>query len=169
MRPPLVCAHGGDTIRHPPNTVEALRAAVELGADCVEVDVARTKDNRLVAMHKRDLERLAGQPGVQVGAWGLHCAAPRRAAPRRAAPRCAEGAMHQRRAGWQQPGAAAGALTGACARRTRATPRQALCRLRAGSRGGTGAQPGAAGPRRLRQPSPPPLPSPRPAPCSAGT
>lgn len=36
-RPPLVCAHGGDVAAAPPNTARAFAAAIEAGADCVEV------------------------------------------------------------------------------------------------------------------------------------
>jgi len=67
---PLVCAHGtvGSTDwdesskgpRPLPNTVPALVAAVASGHACVEVDVSRTKDGHLVALHSRELRRLSG-------------------------------------------------------------------------------------------------------------
>ena len=41
-----------------PNTVPALTAAVAAGHKCVEVDVSRTKDGHLVALHSRELKRL---------------------------------------------------------------------------------------------------------------
>jgi hypothetical protein len=36
-RPPVICAHGGDTTRSPPNTPDSFQAAIDGGADCVEV------------------------------------------------------------------------------------------------------------------------------------
>ena len=66
---PLVCAHGtvgsvdwNDASRGGPrplpNTVPALEAAVAAGHACIEVDVSRTKDGHLVALHSRELKRL---------------------------------------------------------------------------------------------------------------
>jgi len=57
-RAPFICAHGGDTSKHPPNTAAAIAAAIANGADCIELDAATTRDGRLVAMHVRDLHRL---------------------------------------------------------------------------------------------------------------
>ncbi len=55
-RPPIVCAHGGaSSAAAPPNTAEAFLAALRLGADCVEVDAARTRDGHLVVLHVREL------------------------------------------------------------------------------------------------------------------
>jgi glycerophosphoryl diester phosphodiesterase len=58
IRRPLVCAHGGDLEFAAPNTLAAFQAALEAGADCVEVDVSMTKDGQLVAVHDRDLAAL---------------------------------------------------------------------------------------------------------------
>lgn len=66
---PLVCAHGAvgsadwddakrGGPRPLPNTVPALSAVVAAGHECVEVDVSRTKDGHLVALHSRELKRL---------------------------------------------------------------------------------------------------------------
>lgn len=67
-RTPFVCAHGGDATRAPPNTAAAFQAAVNLGADCVEIDAARTKDGELVVLHVRELSQLLpeGSTGLQV-------------------------------------------------------------------------------------------------------
>ncbi|MEW5309170.1 MAG: hypothetical protein WDW38_001075 [Sanguina aurantia] len=68
-RPPLVCAHGGDTETAPPNTARSFHAAIAGGADCVEIDAARTKDGKLVVLHVRELAQLLGAkatPRVQV-------------------------------------------------------------------------------------------------------
>lgn len=66
---PLVCAHGAvgsadwddakrGGPRPLPNTVPALAAVVAAGHECVELDVSRTKDGHLVALHSRELRRL---------------------------------------------------------------------------------------------------------------
>jgi glycerophosphoryl diester phosphodiesterase len=47
----LVLAHRGANRRAPENTVEAFRAAIELGADGVELDVHATVDGHLVVRH----------------------------------------------------------------------------------------------------------------------
>lgn len=53
----LTIAHRGARQVAPENTLAAIRAGVERGADMVEVDVQRTKDGRLVLLHDRDLVR----------------------------------------------------------------------------------------------------------------
>jgi len=57
-RPPMVCAHGGDSSDAPPNTADSFRAAIDAGADCVEIDAARTRDGHLVVLHVRELQHL---------------------------------------------------------------------------------------------------------------
>ena len=55
---PVVCAHGGDVVRGSgkrANTREALERAASASYSCVEIDVARTRDGALVAMHARDM------------------------------------------------------------------------------------------------------------------
>src|SRR5262245_52532475 len=49
--PVVVIAHRGEHLRHPENTLSAFRAAIEIGADYIEVDVRTTSDGRLVLMH----------------------------------------------------------------------------------------------------------------------
>ena len=49
--PPLVIAHRGASAAHPENTVAAFRGAAALGADWVELDVRRTRDEVLVVHH----------------------------------------------------------------------------------------------------------------------
>lgn len=67
-RPPFLCAHGGDTAIHPPNTAAAIAAAAAAGADCLELDVATTADGQLISMHARDLGRLlAVRPQAATG------------------------------------------------------------------------------------------------------
>jgi glycerophosphoryl diester phosphodiesterase len=54
----LSIAHRGDPHRHLENTIPAVAAAVEQGADLVEVDVALTRDGTVVLVHDRTLTRL---------------------------------------------------------------------------------------------------------------
>lgn len=51
--PPLVCAHGGDSSRAAPNTMDAYRLAVHSRVDCIEIDVSRSLDTTLFALHDR--------------------------------------------------------------------------------------------------------------------
>jgi glycerophosphoryl diester phosphodiesterase len=50
-RDPLVVAHRGAWSAAPQNSLAALEAAIALGCDMVELDVRRTRDGRLVAIH----------------------------------------------------------------------------------------------------------------------
>jgi glycerophosphoryl diester phosphodiesterase len=54
---PLVVAHRGASAQAPENTLAAVRRAVALGVDMVEVDVQRTRDGALVLMHDASLVR----------------------------------------------------------------------------------------------------------------
>lgn len=59
---PLVCAHGGETTdgRSLANTAPAYRAALANAAvTCIEVDVSRTRDSTLVALHTRQLLQIS--------------------------------------------------------------------------------------------------------------
>jgi glycerophosphoryl diester phosphodiesterase len=57
---PIVVAHRGDPIAHRENTLEAFAAAVEIGADMIELDVRRSADGRAVVLHDATLDRLWG-------------------------------------------------------------------------------------------------------------
>ncbi|RZC49086.1 hypothetical protein C5167_017515 [Papaver somniferum] len=65
--PPLVCAHGGDPTKAFPNTVSAYRSALSSQVDCIEVDVSRSSDGILFALHDRDLQRISGNETAKVG------------------------------------------------------------------------------------------------------
>ena len=56
MSRPLVIGHRGFAGRYPENTVEAVAAAVQLGADGVEVDVRPTAEGVWVCHHDRTRE-----------------------------------------------------------------------------------------------------------------
>ena len=56
-----ILGHAGESLlksksKNPPNTVESVRRAIELGADGVEIDVQMTSDGLLVAYHDGFLE-----------------------------------------------------------------------------------------------------------------
>ncbi|KAL6782220.1 hypothetical protein ACKKBG_A05980 [Auxenochlorella protothecoides x Auxenochlorella symbiontica] len=67
--PPLVCGHGGDSSDAPPNSARAFQTALQDNVPCMEVDVARTKDGRLVVLHARELAALTGTSGKQVSEY----------------------------------------------------------------------------------------------------
>jgi len=58
-----IFAHRGASIRCPENTLEAFSAAVELGADGIELDVHLTKDGEIVVAHDERLERVSNGTG----------------------------------------------------------------------------------------------------------
>ncbi|GJN28250.1 hypothetical protein PR202_gb16354 [Eleusine coracana subsp. coracana] len=51
--PPMVCAHGGDSTNAFPNSMEAFQMALDSRVDCIEVDVSRSSDGVLFALHDR--------------------------------------------------------------------------------------------------------------------
>lgn len=56
---PAIFAHRGARLEFPENTMSAFRAAYDLGADGIELDLQRTADGVLVICHDENLERLA--------------------------------------------------------------------------------------------------------------
>jgi len=56
----LVIAHRGWSARYPENTLPAIRAAIRLGVDMVEIDVQETRDGELVVFHDYRLDRIYG-------------------------------------------------------------------------------------------------------------
>nr|XP_043617160.1 glycerophosphodiester phosphodiesterase GDPD4 [Erigeron canadensis] len=65
--PPLVCAHGGDSSNAFPNTMAAYHIALRSQVDCIEIDVSRSADGVLFALHDRDLQRISGNSSTKVG------------------------------------------------------------------------------------------------------
>jgi glycerophosphoryl diester phosphodiesterase len=63
MSRPLIIAHRGFSSRYVENTLPAIRAALRLGVDYVEVDVRESRDGRLVVFHDERLDRICGVPG----------------------------------------------------------------------------------------------------------
>jgi len=56
---PRVMAHRGASGEYPENTMPAFRAALEAGADYIELDVHCTRDGEVVVVHDEDLSRVA--------------------------------------------------------------------------------------------------------------
>lgn len=57
------CAHRGDMKNFPENTIPALESAVRKGAHMIELDVALTKDGKLVLMHDDTVDRTTDGTG----------------------------------------------------------------------------------------------------------
>jgi glycerophosphoryl diester phosphodiesterase len=62
----VAIAHRGEPVGHRENTLPAFAAAVASGADMVEIDLRRTRDEVIVVLHDQTLERLWGL-GVSAG------------------------------------------------------------------------------------------------------
>lgn len=59
-----VCAHRGANETHPENTITAFVEAVRLGAQMVEFDVRMTKDDKLVVIHDKSVDRTTNGTGL---------------------------------------------------------------------------------------------------------
>lgn len=64
---PLVGAHRGASVRAPENTLAAFRAALEDGAEIVELDAHLTRDGELAVIHDSDTRRVTGVAGAVAG------------------------------------------------------------------------------------------------------
>jgi glycerophosphoryl diester phosphodiesterase len=60
--PPRAIAHRGEPVGHRENTLAAVAAALQLGADLVEIDVQVTADGAVVLLHDDTLGRLWDVP-----------------------------------------------------------------------------------------------------------
>ena len=59
----VVISHRGEHLSHPENTLVAYQAAIDLGADCFEVDVQTTADGKLVIIHDSTVDRRTNSTG----------------------------------------------------------------------------------------------------------
>jgi glycerophosphoryl diester phosphodiesterase len=66
----LVVAHRADWRNAPENSIQAIKNAIEMGVDMVEIDVRKTKDNQLVIIHDKTLNRTTNGTG-KVSDWTL--------------------------------------------------------------------------------------------------
>ena len=64
---PLVVAHRGAHAEHPENTIAAFRAALDVGADGVELDVRMTGDGLPAVVHDRAVDVGGGRKAVVGG------------------------------------------------------------------------------------------------------
>lgn len=60
----LVVSHRSDWRAHPENSVPAIRSAIAMGVEVVEVDVRRTKDAQFVIIHDKTLDRTTTGKGL---------------------------------------------------------------------------------------------------------
>jgi len=58
-----ICAHRGASSTHPENTKASIIEAVKLGAQMIEFDVRKTKDNKLVVMHDKSVDKTTNGRG----------------------------------------------------------------------------------------------------------
>lgn len=63
MKIPLIFGHRGSSKREPENTMRAIQAAFQEGADGVEFDVRRTKDRKIVIIHDATISRTSDGNG----------------------------------------------------------------------------------------------------------
>lgn len=57
MPKPIIIAHRGDSSRGLENSLEAIRLAVSVPSDMIEIDIRRSRDNRLYLMHDKKTGR----------------------------------------------------------------------------------------------------------------
>lgn len=62
--PIVVIAHRGEHLHHPENTIEAYQAAIEAGADFIEVDVRTSSDGKLVVIHNATVDAQTNGTGA---------------------------------------------------------------------------------------------------------
>lgn len=60
----IVIAHRGNSSEAPANTLEAIRQAIEIGADMIEVDVRLSKDGIPVLIHDANLDETTNGEGA---------------------------------------------------------------------------------------------------------
>jgi len=60
----LFIGHRGTLVDYDENTLEAFGIAIKSGANCIELDVRRTKDNKLIAFHDKKLARITNDNGI---------------------------------------------------------------------------------------------------------
>ena len=58
-----IIAHRGASGYAPENSIEAIKMAIEMGADFIEIDVRRTRDGRLILIHDGKVDRVTDGTG----------------------------------------------------------------------------------------------------------
>jgi glycerophosphoryl diester phosphodiesterase len=64
FEPPWFIAHRGYRARYPENTLVAFQAALDAGVQMIELDVALSRDRKLVVIHDATLERTTNGEGA---------------------------------------------------------------------------------------------------------
>ena len=64
FNPPWIIAHRGYRARYPENTLVAFQAALDAGVQMIELDVALSRDRKLVVIHDATLERTTNGEGA---------------------------------------------------------------------------------------------------------
>lgn len=64
MEAPFIIAHRGGAKLAPENTLAAIRQAVELGVDMIEIDVILSKDGEIIVIHDDKIDRTTNGEGV---------------------------------------------------------------------------------------------------------
>ncbi|MEN0053117.1 MAG: glycerophosphodiester phosphodiesterase family protein [Mucilaginibacter sp.] len=59
----LVTAHRGDWRNAPENSLQAYKLAIEMGVDCIEIDLNKTSDGVVVVMHDGTIDRTTNGKG----------------------------------------------------------------------------------------------------------
>ena len=59
----MVTAHRSAHLVYPENSLAAIRDAIEIGADIIELDVRKTKDGVYVLLHDKNIDRTTGNKG----------------------------------------------------------------------------------------------------------
>lgn len=59
----LVASHRGDWRNAPENSLQAFKNCIDNGVDMIEIDLKKTKDNQLVLMHDRTIDRTTDGTG----------------------------------------------------------------------------------------------------------
>jgi glycerophosphoryl diester phosphodiesterase len=60
---PIICAHRGNSVYCPENTLAAIASAADLGIPMTEIDVRRTADGHIVLMHDETTDRTTDGSG----------------------------------------------------------------------------------------------------------
>lgn len=60
----LKIGHRGARAYAPENTITSFKKAIEIGIDAIELDVRKTKDNKLVVIHDTDVKRTTNGKGL---------------------------------------------------------------------------------------------------------
>ena len=64
FEPPWIIAHRGYRARYPENTLVAFQAALDAGVQMIELDVALSRDRKIVVIHDATLERTTNGEGA---------------------------------------------------------------------------------------------------------